>query len=175
MRILNNIGRGVNRLGINAGKPAGLPAALRAKFLYLWSGKFSGDNLLSDLGAEVITVTSKDFSTRYIPPASSATFAVPDNATFLAADGSDDFWFDGSNVLQAITHADLIASETLRTFVKYADAEPYNVYGIGILKEGETLSDAEKNKLNTFFKLWAEYWGVMMDTGHMKGNRIGNE
>ena len=175
MRAINNIGRGLNRLGVNAGRPAGLPAALKAKFLFIWTGKYDGDNLLSDLGSEVITVTGKDWTTKHITPDTTATFAVPDNATFIAADGSDDFWFDASDVVQEKAHADLIASETERTFVKYADSEPYNIYGIGILKDGETLSDADKIKLNTSFMLWAEYWGEMMDSGHMKGNRIGNE
>lgn len=102
-----------------------------------------------------------------------ATFSVPNNATFLAADGTDDFWFDGSNVLQQKIRADLIASTTLRTFIKYSDFEPYNIYGIGILKTGETLTEADKIKLNRYFKLWAEYWGELMDSGYMKDNRVG--
>jgi hypothetical protein len=176
MRSLNNITRGLNRLGINAGKPAGLPAALRAKFLFLWSGKYDGDNLKDDLGgAAVITVTGKDWTDRFIPPTTSATFAVPDNATFLAADGADDFWFNSSNTRLQKTHANLIASTSARTFIKYADTAPHNVYGIGILKDGETLTDGEKIKLNRYFRLWAEYWGEMMDSGYMKSNRIGNE
>ena len=176
MRGINNITRGVNRLGINAGKPAGLPAALRAKFLFLWSGKYDGDNLKDDLGgAAVITVTDKDWTTNFIPPTTAATFAVPDNATFLAADGADDFWFDASDTLLQKTHANLIASTTARTFIKYADTAPHNVIGIGILKAGETLTDGEKIKLNRYFRLWAEYWGEMMDSGYMKSNRIGNE
>jgi hypothetical protein len=94
MRILNNITRGINRLGINAGKPAGLPGALRNKFLFLWTGGYTGDNLKDALGsAAVITVTNKDWTTRYIDPDTAATFAVPDNATFLGADGTDSFWF----------------------------------------------------------------------------------
>jgi hypothetical protein len=167
-------------IGIGVGMPfrrtaLGLSPSLRAKFLYLWTGSYEGDDLLSDLGNEVIAVTGKDWGTSYITPDTSATFAVPDNATFLAADGSDDFWFDDSDVLQQKDHADLIASATLRTFIKYADFEPYNVYAIGILKAGEVLTDSDKIELNRFFKLWAEYWGVLMDSGYVKDNRIGNE
>lgn len=176
MRSLNNITRGLNRLGSNAGKPAGLPAALRAKFLFIWTGKYDGDNLKDDLGgAAVITVTDKDWTTSFIPPTTAATFAVPDNATFLAADGADDFWFNASNALLQKTHANLIASTTARTFIKYADTSPHNVYGIGILKDGETLTDGEKIKLNRYFRLWAEYWGELMDSGYLKSNRIVEE
>lgn len=151
---------------------SGLPAYLRAKFLYLWTGRYSGDNLLNNLGAEVITVTGKDWSTVYISPGTTATFAVPDNATFLAADGTDDFWFDVTDNPQAKTHAELIASETTRTFVKYNDFDPFNISAIGILKDGETLTDADKIKLNIYFKLWVQYWGtIMMESGHMKDNR----
>ncbi len=175
MRGINNI-RGVNCLGSSSGKKPGLPFALRSKFLFIWTGKYDGDNLKDDLGgAAVITVTGKDWTTNFIPPTTAATFAVPDNATFLAADGVDDFWFNANNTLLQKTHANLIASTTTRTFIKYADTAPHNVIGIGILKAGETLTDGEKIKLNRYFRLWAEYWGEMMDSGYMKSNRIGNE
>ena len=121
-----------------------LPDSLLTKFLYLWTGKFNGDNLLSDLDTDVITVTGKDFTSTYIPETSTATFAVPNNATYLAADGADDFWFNVADVLQQKTFAELIASATLRTFIKYTDFAPYNVSAIGILKDGEILTDAEK-------------------------------
>jgi len=175
MRLINNIGRTLNRLGSNFGKPTGLPSALRDKFLFIWTGKYDGDNLLSDLDAEVITVTDKDWITRFIPPTTAATFAVPDDATFLAADGDDDFWFNAGGDLQEKTHANLISSTTERSFVKYADTEPHNVIGIGILKTGEVLSAGEIIKVNRYFRLWAEYWGELMDSGYMKDNRIGNE
>lgn len=149
-----------------------LPDSLLAKFLFLWTGKFNGDNLLSDLDTDVITVTNKDFTSTYIPEASAATFAVPNNATYIAADGTDDFWFNVADVLQHKTFAELIASTTLRTFVKYTDFAPYNVSAIGILKDGEVITGAEEITLNTYFKLWAEYWGVMMDSGYMKDNRF---
>lgn len=175
MILASNINRPrVNNLGIrDIRKTFGLPPELLAKFLFLWTGSYNGDNLLSDLGPEVITVTDKDWITNYIPPYTLATLAVPDNATFLAADGTDDWWFNVGNALLQKTHANLISSETIRTFIKYTDFEPYNVSAIGILKEGEVLTDADKIKLNKFFKLWVQYWGeTMMDSGYMKDNRI---
>ena len=169
---MGNSLRSINGIVIGANRRKGLPVALRAKFLFLWIGKFNGDNLKNDLGNDVITVTNKDFTTVYIPETSLATFAVPDNATYLGADGADDFWFDAANVLQQKTHADLIASTTLRTFVKYTDFEPYQVSAIGILKEGEVLTTADKIALNKYFKLWVQYWGIsLMDSGYMKDNR----
>lgn len=174
MILASNVNRPrVNSLGIrDLRKAFGLPADLLAKFLFLWTGDYDGDNLLSDLGSEVITVTGKDWATTDIPPDTTATFAVPDNATFLAADGTDDFWFDVADTLLQKTHANLISSETMRTFIKYTDFEPYNVSAIGILKDGEVLTDADKILLNKFFKLWVQYWGTtMMDSGYMKDNR----
>lgn len=164
-----------NRAGLlRAAIAKAMPADLEAKFLFLWTGKYDGDDLLNDLDTDVITVTGKDWATVYIPSTTSATFSVPDNATYIAADGDDDFWFDVTDSLEAKTHAELIASETLRSFVKYTDVAPHNVFGIGILKEGEILTDQEKIILNHYFRLWAEYWGELMDSGYMKDNRGGS-
>jgi uncharacterized protein (TIGR02145 family) len=167
----NGLGR-CNLVTPNYNRSHGLPAALKAKFLFLWTGKYDGDDLLSDLDSSVITVTGKNWSTKYIPPDTEATFAVPDNATYLAADGTDDWWFNGAGVLQQKTHANLIISTTTRTFIKYADFEPYDVSAIGILKTGEVLTESDKVVLNKFFKLWVQYWGeTMMESGYMKDNR----
>jgi len=100
-------------------------------------------------------------------------FNVTDNATYLNADGTDDFWFTAGNVLDQKTFTELIESTTLRTFVKYTDFEPYEISAIGILKAGEVLTEAEQTELDTFFKLWVQYWGTTMsETGYMKDNRI---
>lgn len=172
---LNRLG-GVNRYSKKRPKIDYLPEALRDKFLFLWTGDYDGDNLKDSLGSDaVVTVSGKDWITRYIPQDTEATFSVPDNATFLAADGTDDFWFNASDVLQQKSHGNLIASTTLRTFIKYADFDPYNIYAAGILKAGEVITDAEKVILNRFFKLWANYWGVLMDSGYTKDNRIEND
>lgn len=144
---------------------------VRAKLLYLWTVNFTGDDLDNDLGDGVITVTGKDFSTEYIPDSSNATFAVPDTAEYLAADGDDNFWFDSGGNLQQKTVDELILSETMHTFVKYEDTSPYNISAIGILKDGEVLTEADKEALNTYFRLWFIYWGTIMDSGYMKDNR----
>ncbi len=148
-----------------------LPESLLAKFQFLWTGEYSGNNLLNDLGSDVITVTGKDWSTKYIPPNTTATFSVPNNATYISADGTDDFWFNSSDVLQQKNHADLIASTTMRTFIKYSDFDPYKVYAIGILKSGETLTSSEENIVSKFFKLWLFYFGTYSDYGYLKDNR----
>lgn len=148
-----------------------LPEELKAKFLFLWTGKVDGDHLLNDLGEDFITITGKDFTGSIIPPNTEATFAVPENATYLAADGSDDWWFSVADILQQKTHEDLISGTTGRTFIKYADFPPYNVYIIGILKTGETLTDDEKNTLSRYFKLWLFYFGTYSDYGYLKDNR----
>jgi hypothetical protein len=159
---------GIGNLRISSGSRGGntLPDSLLAKFLFLWNGKYSGDNLLSNLDSSVITVTGRDWTGSVIPDDSAATFSIPQNSTYSTAD-EDGFW--GSSV----TFADLIASTTQRTFIKYTDFEPYSISAIGILKSGEVLTDAERVILNRYFKLWVQYWGdVMMDSGYMKDNRI---
>jgi hypothetical protein len=151
-----------------------LPQELKEKFLFLWTTK-EGDNLMNLLGTDQVTITGKDFATSYIPEDTVATFAVPDNATYLAADGADDFWFNSSGVLQQKTLTNLISASPQRTFFKYADFAPFNGYALGILKAGEVLSESDKISLNRYFKLWAYYWGVLMDSGYTKDNRIENE
>lgn len=149
-----------------------LPGYLMDKFLLLWLKKYSGENLQSDLGDDVITVNGKDWITTRIPD-TDATFSVPENATFLAADGSDEFWFDGEGNLQQKTFTQLIESTTLRTFVKYTDFEPYEISAIGILKADAVLTENDIILVTRAFKLWAQYWGLeLMEQGYMKDNRI---
>jgi len=168
---LNKLGR-LNRLTSKQQRKDFLPGSLREKFLLLWTGEYTGDDLKDSLGSEaVITVTGKDWTTPHIPQESEATFSVPNVAAFIAADGHDDFWFNSSDVLQQKTHSNLISGMTFRTFVKYSDFAPYNVFAIGILKEGEILMEAEKHWLNRYFKLDAHYWGELMVTGYIKDNR----
>ena len=152
-------------------KDGGLPAALKAKFLFLWTGKYDGDNLLSDLDSTVITVTDRDWITIQIPD-TIATFNVPANATYLAADGTDDVWFDSSDNLNLLNFLQLIAGNPQRTFVKCTDFEPYLVSVIGILKTGETISEAEEILLTRYFKLWFLYWGEPSEYGYMKDNKL---
>ena len=161
-------------IGITNRKPSisGLPGYLRDKFLFLWLGDYQGDNLLNSLGTDYITVTNKDWSTKVIPDTTSATFSVPNNASYLNADGAEDFWFNSGNTLLQKTFTQLIESTTFRTFVKYNEDSPYFIYAIGVLKQGETISDEEKVILTKYFRLWVQYWStVMMEQGYMKDNR----
>jgi len=169
--MVKGAGRGV---GFGRGPRGGgcfLPLALRSKFLFLWTGNISGNRLLNDLGTGYITITDKDFTSRYLPYISEATFSVPDNSTYKDADGTDDFWFDSSDVLKNVTISDLIASSTEHTFVKYSDFDPFHIYAIGILKNGVTLTEAEKNTISSLFKLWIFYFGTLSDFGYYKDNR----
>ena len=178
VRIMLNRMNILNRVGIPANCIIDfLPAATKAKFREMWSpgNVNSSGNMVGLINGYILTVTGKDYTTNYIPDTSEATFAVPDNATFIADDGTDTFWSNASNVLQQKTVTHLISSTTLRTFIKYADFAPFNVFLIGILKAGEVITDNEKVILNRYFKLDKEYWGVLMDSGYMKDNRIGNE
>lgn len=146
-----------------------LTALTKAKFLFLWTGKFSDNNLLSDLDDIVINVTGSDFPTTYIPATSAATFSIPNNSTFKSAD-TDNFWHTGSTILQKTT-AELVASDLNRTIVKYSDIEPYHIWGIAILKAGETLESSEYDALSYFFWLHWLYFGTTNNYGHLKDNR----
>jgi hypothetical protein len=171
MRQLNNITGALNRLGANSGRLPGIPKYLAEKLLFLWTGKYDGDNLLNALGDDYITVTDRDWTSRWVPEDTEATFSVPDEADYLSAD-TDGFWFDGSDDIVQKTITDLLFSKTQRTFIKYRDVEPYDIIGIGILKDDVVLTLADKIRLNRYFRLWVEYWGEMMDSGYMKGNRM---
>lgn len=166
MAFINIIGNTIS----SQRRKSGLPDTLLAKLLYLWTGKYDGDDLLNDLDTSVITVTAKDWATKYINSSSAATFAVPNNATYIDADGSDDFWFDGVDAPIEASLTQLISYDPQRTFIKYADFDPYHVYAIGILKTGEVLTDEEKNILSTYFKLHIFYFGVLNDYGYLKDN-----
>lgn len=122
---------------------------------------------------DTLIVTGKDWSTSYIPATTTATFAIPNDSKYIQADHVyDNFWVTIAQVINQKTHADLIASETERTFVKYADDTPYHIYAIGILKSGTTLTEAEKILITKYFDLWVQYWSpVMLSVGHLKTNR----
>lgn len=141
------------------------------KVLYLWTGKFDGDNLLSDIDDTVITVKDKDFSTSYIPYTSAATFAVPNNATFKAAD-DDLMWFNSSGTPKTIAVKQLVNFDYTRTIIKYDDESPYHIRAIMILKDGETLTDDEIDDLHKDFALWIYWAGTENELGHQKDNRV---
>lgn len=148
---------------------SGLPAVTRNKLLFLWTGDFSGDNLLSDLDTTVITVTGKDFTTSYIPATSAATFAIPDNATYKGAD-TDNFWHSGSTILQK-TIAQMVGTDNSRTFFKYADEAPHHITAFAIAKADAVFDSVDQDNLSKFFWLWLYYFGTLNDYGHLKENR----
>lgn len=165
MNITLGIGIGVRRRLIYPS----LSQATKNKFLVLWLGDFQGDNLLSNTNSNIIQVTNRDFVTTYIPATSESTFSLPDTEEYRSAD-SDNFWFSGENVLEKTT-AQLVASDLNNTIVKYSDIEPYHIWGIAILKSGETLTSDEYNALS--YTLWLHwlYFGTTNDYGHLKDNR----
>ena len=146
-----------------------LKSTTKAKFLFLWTGKFDGNNLLSDLDSSVITVTGKDFASSYIPSTSAATFAIPDNVTYKTAD-EDLFWNTSGTVLQKTT-AQLVEFDYTRTLIKYSNNSPYNIQAIGILKTGEVLTATEIDEVHKYFRLWIYWSGVLNANGYIKGNR----
>lgn len=141
------------------------------KMLFFWDGFFIGDDLKNELGTDVMTVVNKDFLTNYIPPTSTATFNAPNTEIYKTAD-EDNFWFTAGGDLIDITISDLYGCTAERTFVKYSNAEPYNVYWIGILKTGEILTDSDKDRLSKQFELWIYYFGELNDYGVLKDNGI---
>lgn len=147
-----------------------LKSTTKAKFLFLWTGKFDGDNLLSDLDSSVITVTNKDFATNYIPAISTATFAIPDNATYKTAD-EDLLWANSGGVVLEKTTSQLVEFDYTRTLIKYSNNSPYNIQAIGILKTGEALNATEIDEVHKYFKLWLYWSGVLNANGYIKGNR----
>jgi len=169
--IQRDVARGVGRgIGINKRNGGGgLASVTRNKLLFLWTGKFYGDNLDNDLGVDVITVNSKDFATTYIPYTSSATFNIPDTSPYQNADGSDNLWYDGE--VQNVTVANLTGADFDHTFVKYDNQSPHHIQAIGILKSGESLDSTDEDNLTKFFELNITYFGTWNDNGKPKENR----
>jgi len=147
-----------------------LSSALLAKFLFLWVGSTSGNQLLNALASDYISIAGKDFATDYIPATSSATFTIPNTADYVNAD-DDNLWFDSGGSLRSVTVAELIGYDFNRTFVMYADDTPYHIYAIGLLADGETLTESDWNELHAFFNLSIFYTGTLNLYGHLKANR----
>jgi len=149
-------------------KTIGLSQEIQSKFLYLWTGKFSGNNLLSDLDSNIITVTGKDFSSKYIPSTTAATFRIPNDQDFIDAD-SDNIWYQDD--FRQVTAEELVTYDFSRTIVKYSNVGPHNISAIGILKYGETLTANELNAVFKYFEL-SVYWNDSYnDNGRIKENR----
>lgn len=157
-------------IGVGQGALSNFPQSLKNKFLFLWTGKFNGNNLLSDLNADVITVTGKDFATSYIPEGSAATFKMPNTTDYQTAD-KDTIWFNSTATQRAETLTELIAYDFNRTFIDYEAGSPHNINKIGILKAGAILNNNEINELHKYFKLSIYWTNVLNVNGVLKANR----
>jgi hypothetical protein len=149
----------------------GLPKELLDKLLYIWSSKYDMDDLASDIDDAVITVSSRDWVTNYIPETTEATFSIPDDEDFIAADGDDEFWVE-DGVIQEKTFDDLIDLESENTIVKYTGYAPYRIDGLAIKHPDAVWTEKDKDILTRYFKLWPSHFGTMRDFGYMKDNRI---
>lgn len=98
--------------------------------------------------------------------AGSYTFQAPNTADYITAD-TDYIWF--KQILQTqrtTTTAELIGYDFTRTIVKYADADPYAIDTIMILKE-----DFESAKMRNDFHLSIWWDNTLSLYGNVKGNR----
>lgn len=145
-----------------AGRVPRMPARTRNKLLFYWTQDM-------DISSCPIVITNKDWSTSYIPATSTATFAIPDNATYIGAD-TDNFWHSGETILQKTT-AHLVALDNARTFVWYDDEAPYHIRGMAMALEGATFDQVDHNNLSKGMRLWMYYFGVENDYGYLKENR----
>ena len=126
---------------------------------FLWIGNISGNKMFSIFDSRYITISGKDFSSSFIPSTSAATFTLPNYADYIA-DDLDGFWFtDGvSNVKTAAELANPMLS---RTVIFYSDDLPFNIYAIGLLRNGVVLTDAQREQLVRDFNLWLFYTEII--------------
>jgi len=137
-----------------------------------WNTAPVGDELVDISGnGNNIKITGKDFSTNYIPSTSTAVFSLPDNATLIADDLANQFWFRPT--IRNRTTAQLVAYDLSRTIIKYDNTAPYHIRWIGVLKSDVILTQDQKDKLSQSFQLWAWYFGVYNAHGYLKANRPG--
>ena len=122
---------------------------------YVWVGNMLADNLKNQNDNRVITITGKDFTGQIIPSTSTATFALPADADFVA-DDMDEVWFTGG-VPNKLTVADLIGTDWARTLVLYPNVSPANISAIALLKSGVVLTQTERDQFVANFLLWL-FW-----------------
>lgn len=131
-------------------------------FSFLWTGavSFAGpDYLISDFpDRRKITVINRDFDTTYIPGESSSIFRLVADADFIA-DDLDNLWFtDG--VQNDVTVTDLVTGE-YRTVVKFANAPPYDISALGLLRHDAVFTSEMENELAGDFDLWLFWLGLI--------------
>jgi hypothetical protein len=128
---------------------------LKSLMCFLWVGNIDHNHLLSILDWRYITISGKDFASSFIPSISAATFTLPNDADYIAAD-LDGFWFAGG-VSKILTVGDLANCMLSRTLILYNNAPPFNVYAIGILKDTTILNNIQREQLGHDFQLWLFY------------------
>lgn len=148
-----------------------ISSLIAGKMSVLWLGEVDGNYLINSEGDNDILITGKDFTESYIPATSSATFSLPDVAS-LKSDDEDNLWYSAGGDIQQLTVNDLISEDYERTVVKYSNFSPYNIYWIGLIKSGETFTNAELNLLHYYFELWILWSGFLVSKGKLKGNRL---
>lgn len=140
-------------------------------FSYLWIGTVSGLYLVSERPDQrKITITSKDFTSDYIPYSSSSTFSLPADSDFIA-DDTDNLWFT-AGVPNSVSVSDLADSDYSRTLVKCSHEDPYDITAIGLLRNALTLTASQTNQIHQYFQLWIYWSGYYNDYGYLKDNRL---
>ena len=104
----------------------------------------------------------------------SATYALPNNATYIA-DDSDYCWFKPDGSVSTMTSARLVGYDFARTIVKYDSTTPYMERRIGVLKSSVILTTAQSNKLRNDFQLSTWWSNTLSLYGYLKGNRASEQ
>lgn len=148
----------------------GLSPALKAKFLALGDFEIVSGELINILGTGNLVVTGTEWAGKIMLSNETATIAIPNDADFIAADGTDAFWYDST--IQQKTAYELISTFNSRTFIKYTnelnDDDLHELSYWGILKDGETLTQTDENNLSAYFDLDVYYFGYLNDYGVIK-------
>jgi hypothetical protein len=144
---------------------------LKARYGNILEGLYTlvdGTEFIDLMGGTSLTLSVSE-SEEYLQDDYAGTITAP--AVQALIDGDDDeLWFT-SGTPNALSISDLVDSDYSNTFVKYSNSTPYNVYMIGIIKDGVSLTQSQKNSLSSDFHLWIYYFGGLNDYGYLKDNR----
>jgi hypothetical protein len=143
----------------------GLSIALRNKFLFIGNySAITGGKIPNTLDTSTLIVAGS---------AGSETYKLRNIQVNKDAD-DDNLWFTGATP-NAVTTASLVGYDYSRTLVKYDNATPYQIRSIGILKDGETLTQSELNSVHSYFQLSMFWGGTLNINGYFKENRTISE
>lgn len=154
----------IGGLKIGSSRSVGIPAALKAKFLF-W-GKVTeivGGQMPNKVtgSSDYLTITGTGLDARY---------RTPDAAAYRSAD-TDNCWWKTDASESTCDGNRLIAYDFARTLVKYDNTSPYTIREIIILKAGETLTTAEMNTMRDYMDLSIWWSGTLSSHGAIKGNK----